>query len=64
MTDPKTLTDTDLEAAMGGATEIGALSHVPGAKKTRERGPDVDVFQRGPGEVGYDVDIDLDGNDW
>lgn len=59
------LSECDLETAIGGATQIGALKHVPGARATRTRGPDVDVIvQGGPGDVGYEVDIDLDGNDW
>lgn len=64
MTDPKILTEQDLTDAVGGKTQIGALSHVPGARNARQRGPKVNAVQGGPGEVGYEVDHDLEGNDW
>lgn len=60
-----TLIDDDaLDTTIGGKTQIGALSHVPGARNTRERGPKVNAVQGGDGEVGYEVDYDLEGNDW
>lgn len=61
MTDEHILTHQELNAAVAGATQIGALRTSltgPAAK------PQVNILQRGPGEVGYDVDYDLEGNDW
>ena len=61
MDEAKVYEDQDLDVIVGGATQIGALRALV---NTPPAGPRVDLAQCAGGETGYDVDYDMEGNNW
>ncbi|MEM7238499.1 MAG: hypothetical protein AAF501_11835 [Pseudomonadota bacterium] len=63
--DPTRLDDADLDQAAGGyqLKKVFVTSYqTSGSVADAPKRPD--VVLRGKGEVGYEVDYDLEGNDW